>query len=157
MKSKYGNRRVKVEQDGVRTVIGIDPGTNTGYAVWNVQRGAFDEVECMKVHKVLTELYELWNNNPTSEYLIRIENPNTWKPFGGKRNNAILQGAGSIKRDYAILTDALTDWGIPFEGVSLHAAPKKLTAEAFRKLTGWQERTNQHGRDAAMLCYKYKV
>lgn len=135
-------------------VIGIDPGTETGWAVWSCSGSELIAVGCSKLHSALLRIKES-SEIKDNRLFVRIENPNTWKPFGGKRNNAKLQGAGSIKRDYAILTDALTDWGIAFEGVSLHAAPKKLTAEAFRKLTGWQERTNQHGRDAAMLCWKY--
>ena len=29
----------------------------------------------------------------------------------------------------------------------------KLSAEQFRRITGWTEQTNEHGRDAAMLVF----
>lgn len=31
----------------------------------------------------------------------------------------------------------------------------KLDATKFKQITGWKERTNEHGRDAAMLCFGY--
>jgi len=29
----------------------------------------------------------------------------------------------------------------------------KLTADQFKRITGWHGRTNEHGRDAAMLVF----
>lgn len=135
-------------------IIGIDPGTETGWAVWDVRENRIESVASMPIHEVLDRISNI-RHSSTFTAMYRIEDPTSWRPFRNTpRNAARLQGAGSIKRDYAILTDAMRDWGIPFEAVPLQAAQKKLTAEQFRKVTGWTGRTNQHGRDAAMLCWK---
>lgn len=135
-------------------IIGIDPGTETGWASWNGTK--ITKCESVQIHYALDWL-KWYRDNKT--VFVRIEDPTTYVPFRNtpiQLQRARAQGAGSIKRDFAILTDAMRDWGIPFEAVSLHSAPKKLTAEQFRKLTGWTGRTNQHGRDAGCLCWKYE-
>ena len=43
--------------------------------------------------------------------------------------------------------------GIDFEAVPPKNNKTKMTAEAFERMTGWKGRTNEHGRDAAMLVY----
>ena len=79
-------------------------------------------------------------------------------PFGKNRaeSDAKLQGAGSIKRDFAIWRDFAADEGLVFQGVSLQASMKKLTQDTFKAITKWEKRTNDHGRDAAMLCFDFR-
>jgi hypothetical protein len=62
-----------------------------------------------------------------------------------------LQGAGSIKRDCTIWADYLASLGVPYVNVKPAAGATKWTAERFAKFTGWHGRTNEHGRDAALL------
>ena len=69
------------------------------------------------------------------------------------RSRESLQGAGSIKRDCSIWAEFFAETGIQNFPVKPQAGGTKWTAKAFAKLTGWTERTNEHGRDAAMLVY----
>ena len=65
-----------------------------------------------------------------------------------------IAGGGSIggSRD-ATREDFLTDKKIPFEMVAPSRNSTKLSAEVFKRLTGWQGRTSEHSRDAAMLVF----
>jgi hypothetical protein len=42
---------------------------------------------------------------------------------------------------------------ISAHGISPKHKGRKLDAETFNKLTGWQKKSNQHERDAAMVFY----
>ena len=44
---------------------------------------------------------------------------------------------------------------MPRIGVSPLRKGSKLTAARFAKVTGWQGRSNQHERDAAMCAFRY--
>jgi predicted ATPase len=74
----------------------------------------------------------------------------TW--FGTKGKES-LQGAGSIKRDCQRWEEWLKHHNIPHVGVSPKNNKTKLTAEQFKRITKWEGRSNEHGRDAAMLIY----
>jgi len=141
-----------------RFIIGIDPGTNTGLAIWDRQTNDFYFVGTLQIHDALHYIrvkhdYDYFQKN----CLIRCENPNTWRPFGkqDKSDRSKLQGAGSVKRDFAIWQDFAKGIGIPFESVNLQSSMKKLKAERFEQITGYNKRTSEHARDAAMLCFKY--
>lgn len=45
--------------------------------------------------------------------------------------------------------------GIPFELVAPKNNKTKVSADYFKKLTGWEGRTNEHERDCAMLVFGY--
>lgn len=66
-----------------------------------------------------------------------------------------LQGVGSVKRDASIWEDYLKDLGVSFEMVAPKRNVTKLKQETFKRYTGWDKRTNEHGRDAAMLVFGY--
>ena len=132
-------------------LIGIDPGTNTGVAVWDSKNQRFIEIVSCGIVTAL---------NKVSYYTFHsirlfIEDPNTWKPFGTV-SNAKLQGAGSIKRDFAIWKEFCENLAIPMTPVKLQGTSKKLKSDYFQQLTGWTKPTNEHGRDAAMLVFKRK-
>jgi hypothetical protein len=40
-------------------------------------------------------------------------------------------------------------------GISPKHKGRKLDAETFNKLTGWQKKSNQHERDAAMCVFSH--
>jgi hypothetical protein len=133
-------------------LIGIDPGTKTGVAVWDTQKKAFDLIETAFIHDALTIVSMLKCYSPSIE--VYVEDPNSWKPFGNNvQARAKLQGAGSIKRDFAIWRDFCKDQEITLHPVKLQGTIKKVDAGYFEKLTGWKDRTSEHARDAAMLVF----
>lgn len=96
-----------------------------------------------------------WCINHTNHVFIRVEDARLrkWIPYqkNEKAEAGRREGAGSVKRDAKIWEDFLTDIGADFEMVAPKNNKTKVTAAFFKKLTGYQGKTNEHERDAAML------
>ena len=133
------------------TIIGIDPGVQTGVAIYI--RGKLSELQTIAPH----EIGELLDD--VSPGLVIFEDSrlqsHVWTAAGTSRNAAIKIGrnVGQIDQQ-CIIIEALCDKrGISCVGISPLKKGAKLSAEAFKIVTGWGRRTNQHERDAAMLRY----
>jgi len=133
--------------------IGIDPGTDTGYAIWNVKTKSFHTIKTWKIHQVILDIVQMYKNGHSIKVIIEDARLRKWY---GEKSNAKLQGAGSIKRDCTIWEQFLTDWGIPFELVHPQEGMTKWTSELFNQSTGFKGSTSSHGRDAALLVYNKK-
>jgi hypothetical protein len=131
-------------------IIGIDPGVNTGFAVWDNRARRLKKVETNIACYVENICRVGFGTGKT--VLVRFEDARlrTWFGKAGKEQ---LQGAGSIKRDCQRWEEFLTYYDIPFEEVAPKNNRTKMTAEEFKRLTGWNERTSSHARDAAMLVF----
>ena len=128
--------------------IGIDSGKNTGFAIWNKAEKRLEIVETILIHQAMDKVQGFDKN----EVLVRVEDARQRKWFGSNAS-AKQQGAGSIKRDAVIWEDFLKDKGYDFEMVAPKNNKTKLSSEQFAKMTKWDKRTSEHGRDAAMLVY----
>lgn len=128
--------------------IGIDPGTHTGFAVWDSEARRFQSLQTLPLHKAIEEVLSLDMSNPV-EVVFEDARLRTW--FGKGDTNAKLQGAGSIKRDCAIWEEFLTDNGIPYQAVAPIKGATKVSPEWFKMVSHYQGRTSEHSRDAAML------
>ena len=137
--------------------IGIDPGTHTGVAVWDSREGKFLSLETLPVHRALEIVKEMaspfWHMdklyNEKIEVVFEDARQRTW--FGRGDTNAKAQGAGSVKRDCSIWEDFCKDYGIPFQAKHPVKGATKVSAEYFKMISGYQGRTSEHSRDAAML------
>jgi hypothetical protein len=134
-----------------RYYLGIDPGKQTGIAMWDKKYMRLKMVETMPIHKAMIMLLNL-NGEELADMHIRVEDARKRKWFGNAGREQ-LQGAGSIKRDCTIWEDFLTDIGASFEMVAPKNNTTKLDADDFKKLTGWKERCSIHARDAAGLVF----
>ena len=135
-------------------MVGIDPGVTTGYAVWDVDAQALVDVSSLKICDAMLRLHVMHKAQPVHMVVFEDARLRTW--FGTKGREA-LQGAGSIKRDCQIWADWLGIVGCPYKQVSPHQKGAKVDADRFEKLTRWTGRTNEHGRDAAMLVWRQTV
>ena len=135
----------------MKITIGIDSGTETGFAVWDSEQKCLLQVNTMKIHQAMQKVLQCYMLYP-GNVRVRVEDARKRKWFGNSGREQ-LQGAGSIKRDAVIWEDFLTDHGIPFEMVAPKNNQTKMTADYFKRVTCWKLRTNEHGRDAAMLCF----
>jgi hypothetical protein len=131
-------------------VIGIDPGTTTGMATWDATARRLTSVEGLLIHEAMRRVLA-WHQAGELSHVV-FEDARLRKWFGAAGAEQ-LQGAGSIKRDCTIWADFLGEHGIPFRGVSPQSKGAKYDAHQFARLTGWKERTNEHGRDAGMLVF----
>jgi hypothetical protein len=132
-------------------IIGIDPGVNTGFAVWDRLDKKLIKVKTLTAVQA-EEMVKRDFLALDAKILVRFEDARLRHWFG-KAGREQLQGAGSIKRDCQRWEEFLTYYDIPFEEVSPKNNRTKMSAEEFKRLTGWNERCSEHARDAAMLCF----
>ena len=133
-------------------MVGIDPGVNTGFAVWDGK--ALLAVSSMGICDAMMQVQVMHKVKSLHSVTFEDARLRTW--YGNKGRDA-LQGAGSIKRDCQIWAEWLGLLGCPYKSVSPQAKGAKVDAATFARLTGWQGRTNNHGRDAAMLVFGRKL
>ncbi len=88
----------------------------------------------------------------SSDVALRIEDPRKRRWFGHAGRER-LRGAGSVCRDAAIWERFCGEHGLRCDMVAPRNNCTKLSAVRFRDLTGYAGRTNEHGRDAAMLVF----
>lgn len=132
-------------------IIGIDPGVNTGYAVWDNRKKTLKKVETHIACYVENICRMGFGTGKT--VLVRFEDARLRTWFGKEKGVKQLQGAGSIKRDCQRWEEFLTYYEIPFEEVPPRNNRTKMSAAEFEKLTGWKGKCSIHARDAAMLCF----
>ena len=133
-------------------LIGIDAGTNTGFAVWNVPLQQFQLVETYKIHQALDKVKEYISSGRSVKVVIEDARKRQW--FDDKKNSrAKLQGAGSIKRDCTIWEDFCKDIGVSYELIAPKHNVTKLDAKTFEAWTKYKGKTNEHNRDACMLVF----
>ena len=135
-------------------LLGIDPGTQCGMAAFTDGR-----------------LTGLWSCSGLSmlRYLceadisqIVMEDSRlqsfVWNATGKTRSPAmkVARSVGSVDRLCSLIEEAALSRDIPLLSVSPLDKGSKVRAEAFREITGWEGKTNQHERDAAMTSWKYR-
>lgn len=150
--------------------IGIDPGENTGLAVWDSARREFAFLATLPLHRAM-EVVHRYAVEGEYEYLrqgesvhVVFEDARQRKWFRRERSaseyRGHLMGAGAAKRDAAIWEEYLSDkkGGIygrcTYEARAPRAGMTKWTADTFAQVTGYEGRTSGHARDAALLVYK---
>lgn len=138
--------------------IGIDAGKNTGFAVWDSKLKKFIEITSMPIHRAMLEVKQIFDKEVDNLY-IRVEDARQRTWFGNNMSwneeRSKLQGVGSVKRDCTIWDDFLKDSKVSYEMVPPKRNVTKLSHDKFQRLTGWEKRTNEHSRDAAMLVFGF--
>lgn len=138
--------------------IGIDPGTTTGFAVWDSERFALRIVASMPILSCMDSVLE-WHRMTGGTLIVIVEDARK-RVWGFSKmdkreddsGSAVREGVGSVKRDCAIWEEFLTRNGIPYE--LRHPRGTKMKAPDFKRLTGWPNITNVHARDAAMIVFQ---
>ena len=131
-------------------IVGIDPGVETGFAIWSLADKRLQLVTSMGIVAAMVKVASMRDCRTLHSVVYEDARLRTW--FGAKGVEA-LQGAGSIKRDCSVWAEWLEFVGCPYKQISPAAKGAKLTAEQFQRVTGWTARTNNHGRDAAMCVF----
>lgn len=141
-------------RNAIRYWIGVDPGVNTGVSVWDKKERRLLSVDSMLILEAQKTVLRLWEaarlGNETIHLKIEDARLRTWF---GKSGREVWQGAGSIKRDCQVWEEFLLDTGIPHTWIPPKLNRTKLDAPTFKAWTKWTGRTNEHGRDSAMLVF----
>ncbi|MBO7681536.1 MAG: hypothetical protein J6T17_02145 [Clostridia bacterium] len=142
--------------------IGIDPGENTGLAVWDGSLLRFREVSTLPLWRAMEEVRR-WHYSCTVQQvplLVVFEDARKRTWFPAERSSAEyrgrLMGAGAAKRDARIWEEFLDAAHIPFEARKPQAGLTKWSADYWSHVTGWKGRTSEHARDAGLLVFGRK-
>ncbi len=127
--------------------IGIDTGRHTGFAAWDGQR--LVAVRTVTITQAMELVRGYMRQSPVR---LRIEDARQRRWFGATGRER-LKGAGSVCRDATVWEDWCRENGVDAEFVAPERGRTKLSAEQFRRVTGYAGITSSHGRDAAMLVY----
>ena len=138
----------------MKILIGIDTGVHTGFAVAfdHGEGGVLQKVESLSITQAMQSVLEYEDEHDLKDIMLYIEDARKRTWFTGGREKA--QGVGSVKRDAQIWEDWCKEQGINFKLIHPAANATKKKVEDFTRMTGWTGRTNEHGRDAAMLVFK---
>ncbi len=137
-----------------KIIIGIDTGTKTGLAIWDILERKFHAILTLKIHSAMEKVIE-YHQEHGEALFVRFEDARLRTWFQDKSIES-LQGAGSIKRDCSIWQDFLQDHKIAFASIEPRRGLTKWDDEKFKRMTGWTGRTSNHSRDAALLVFGYK-
>lgn len=139
-------------------IVGIDPGCNTGLAVWDSTTRQFLDIRTSGIVDAMRYLHGLQSERQIGLVVFEDARQRKWIPreknlsqFRGR-----AMGAGSVKRDCSIWEEWCKTYALEYEAVPPRPGMTKFTDTHFRGVTGYDRRTNGHGRDAAMLVFGRK-
>ncbi len=148
---KKATRNISAITPQHRILVGLDPGVNTGFAVWSRDNKSFAMLRSMMIHRaqdIVRDMHVKWGD----KLFLRVEDARLRVWFGATGKER-LKGAGSVERDCTIWYDFLTDMNISFEMVHPKYNATKLDADKFKLYTKYTGSTNEHSRDAGMLVF----
>lgn len=132
-------------------IIGIDPGTNTGKAVFI--DGKLTGLMTIAPDEILTHIHD-------AKRVIFEDSRLTNHVFTTVKSRAaalkMARNVGEIDAWCKLIVAHCAHLGIQAHGISPKGKGAKLNSEAFNKLTGWTGKSNQHERDAAMTAWQYR-
>jgi hypothetical protein len=135
-------------------IAGIDPGVNTGLALYDTRTRELVSVKTLPIHQAMEIIAEAYADNALTHVYVEdarlIKLPAHLQRHKGQK---YAQGVGSVKRDCKIWDDFLTDLKIPHTMVDPRKTVKKMESDIWMKVTGWKSGSSVHSRDAAMLVW----
>ena len=136
-----------------KVILGIDPGMNTGIAVFN---GGLLEA----LHTILPHQIENFIRSCSPGRLVFEDSRLISHIYTTNQKRAVAlnmaRKVGQVDAWCNLITLICSDLKVPAHGISPLAKGAKLKAPAFARLTGWVERSNEHERDAATVAWKYR-
>lgn len=136
-------------------VLGIDPGANTGVALF--EGGGLVGLATIAPVEITRLIME------RAPQLVVFEDSrlqtHAWNARGKSAYGAALATArslGQVDAWCSLIESICTELKIKAIGVSPRSKGAKLNAEQFLRATGWAAVTNEHSRDAAMVAWPYR-
>jgi len=130
-----------------RYAVGIDPGRDTGKAI-------YDRHEKKLVDVSTTDFWGVYNAAYASspeDFEFFVEVPHTKKNWQKSQCAITSVNIGSVLRESVLLADGIEQLGF----ITHRIHPQgKVSHVVLRKITGYSGKTNQHVRDAIMLCWQ---
>jgi len=128
-------------------LIGLDPGTNTGVAIF--EDGKLTKLTTWTPLQLITLLPGL------SVDRVIFEDSRLISPVWGRGTNQaakikIARNVGQVDAICNLICNLCDEMKVSAHGISPKHKGRKLDAETFNKIMGWTKKSNQHERDAAM-------
>lgn len=134
-------------------ILGIDPGSNTGLATYIfgklVHLDTIAPVEIAARIELARPARVVFEDSRLLSY--------TWTTI--KSRPAALKMArnvGEVDAWCKLIVAVCEQLAIPAHGISPKGKGAKVGAEQFTRITGWDERSNEHERDAAMVAWPFR-
>lgn len=154
----------------MKLFLGIDTGTNTGFSVWNgknfVELITIDFWKCIekieyyynickeKDINLVIVVEDVTQNNP----VFKIED--MYRKTKGLHVNKLKAcckkgvNVGKVQRETSLLIEYIENKNIKLiKKRPTKYSLTKIDSKAFEKFTGYNKRTSEHARDAAMLVF----
>ena len=137
--------------NGNCNVIGIDPGMHTGVAF--CENGKLINVFETDFWGCIDYLLE----NPNATVVIEMP-PTKHVWHNGAKTKCSIQRTGVNVGSCIREAELLIKWMHRNQRIYVIQKPMgKKNAAQFKQITGWNGRTNQHMRDAGMICFGLKL
>lgn len=134
--------------------IGIDPGVNTGLAIWDINKKEFTDIRTDSILIIQDRIKRFYLSKDDISIVLVVEDARK-RTWFGKSGRERLKGAGSVERDCKIWEEFCELYGVKLHLIHPKDNQTKLNAEQFARITGYKGRTSVHARDAAMLVYRW--
>lgn len=129
------------------TVIGIDPGVKTGLA--KTEGNEIDWTDTVRIWELFDYMAHPYGPNPNVMYVIE----DARKRSGGF---ASAQGAGWVKTLCGQIELFCKEHGLKYKMIAPIRNGTKLNAKMIKQITGYDQKTNEHERDAIMIAWSHK-
>lgn len=138
-----------------RVLLGIDPGADTGLAIFRAgDLAELRTIAPVDIERVLIELAPVRIVVEDSRLQSRMWNARSKSTLGASL--AAARSVGQVDAWCSLITALCARHGISMHSVSPAGKGAKLDAERFAAVTGWTKRCNQHERDSAMCAWPYR-
>lgn len=150
-----------------RVLIGIDPGKQTGVAIYDPEAGALLFCRALSFWNAALGLLQghtlrdvfTGDFDPDASAVAcaviedarRVGLYHRHRSLQGQRRDAAARSVGEIDAQTRLWTEFFALLGIPV--VTVEPTRKKWDAETFQQITGFEGPTNEHARDAARLVW----
>lgn len=137
----------------MKTILGLDPGVQTGIAVLVGGTLTFlDTCHPLDIQKHLIA------HRP--DRVVFEDSRLTSHLFTTNKKQAVAKSmarkVGQVDMVCGMIVEACDRLAIPAHGISPKGKGAKLNAAQFKAVTGWEGSSNQHERDSCMVAWSYR-
>lgn len=135
------------------TILGIDPGANTGIAYF--RGGALVRLDTIAPHAIERTLRKVLPSRVVFED-SRLQSHTWTRGRSAAASAKMARNVGQVDAWCSLIVAVCAELGIPAHGISPAGKGAKIKEPAFAAVTGWTGRSNEHSRDAAMVAWPHR-
>jgi len=137
-------------------IVGIDPDVDkSGFSVWDSEKRVFVEITTLRFFDLISRLEWLGKEITVvveAGWQIKKSNFHGRKGQTKSVGEKIAKAVGANHQIGKLIVEWCAENRINYREIKPQG---KLSAETFKRTTGWKARTNSEQRDSAMLVYSW--